>query len=107
MGKAGFKAACDAMFAGDGGGDDDNDDVDDDDDGDGDGELGALVYRSVHACFEWLPFACVVEDRFGVYGLGSGFEVWNSDAGVVVYAPFAQLPSSPLPHAACCACTVE
>ena len=29
MGKAGFKAACDAMFAGDGGGDDDNDDVDD------------------------------------------------------------------------------
>ncbi len=28
-----------------------------------DGGLGSSVYRSVHACFEWLPFACVVADR--------------------------------------------
>jgi hypothetical protein len=59
-GACGFKAACDGMF---------------DDDGDGAGSddvaeedcVGGLsttnVYSSVHACFEWLPFACVIADR--------------------------------------------
>jgi hypothetical protein len=62
MGKAGFKAACDDMFdvdCADGGSDDAAEDNDDRDDG----GLGSSVYRTVHACFEWLPFACVVADR--------------------------------------------
>jgi hypothetical protein len=62
MGKAGFKAACEDMFDASGidgcdGSDDDNDDHNDD-------SVGTCVYRNAHACFEWLPFACVVADRF-------------------------------------------
>jgi hypothetical protein len=62
MGKAGFRAACDDLFdveCADDGSDDAAEDNDDRDDG----GLGSSVYRSVHACFEWLPFACVVADR--------------------------------------------
>lgn len=60
MGKAGFKSACEDLFDA-GSGDCGSDDADGDDSS-GD-SLGILVYRSVHACFEWLPFACVVADR--------------------------------------------
>jgi hypothetical protein len=62
MGKSGFKAACEEIFdvnCEDGGSDDA---ADDNDEHEGD-SLGSCVYRSVHACFEWLPFACVVADR--------------------------------------------
>jgi hypothetical protein len=62
MGKAGFKAACQDLFDADG----DNagsDDAAEDDDNRGSDGLGSCVYRAVHSCFEWLPFACVVADR--------------------------------------------
>ena len=80
MGKAGFKAACDDMFA-DGAVDGCDDDDDDDDDGNDNvvDDLGCNVYRSVHACFEWLPFACVVEDRYVVQGCGFGLGSWCAD----------------------------
>jgi hypothetical protein len=82
MGKAGFKAACAELFdasCGDGGSDDATDGSDD---GEGN-SLGNSVYQSIHACFEWLPFACVVADRsvvlFECCGWGLfGFFFWHN-----------------------------
>jgi hypothetical protein len=61
MGKVGFKAACEDLF--DAGSIDGSDGSDDNKDHNDD-SLGSCVYRNAHACFEWLPFACVVADRF-------------------------------------------
>ena len=91
MGSAGFKAACEEIFdagVGDGGGSDDA--ADEHADGGSDGLAGS-VYRSVHACFEWLPFACVVADRFVILLVRFGGRAF----GVVAWSDLAFVQGSP------------
>ncbi len=98
MGACGFKAACEQLFDASCNESCSDDEADGDDDHKIDG-LGCDVYRSVHSCFEWLPFACVVADR--LVGFLS-FDFWAFQPSVGQASQFCRFL---LCVSACCVCT--
>jgi hypothetical protein len=52
---------------------------------------GGALFESVHTCFEWLPVACVVENKVMVLHGGIGRGVWSIDDLDAVKRPIAGL----------------